>query len=417
MVRKKEIIINVPKGEGKAPFILDEDDINLLKTSSHGYTEEELEAILSDDQAFAKLVELYRGVLEAQRTNIDELNKKLAEKKARRKQQKPQTIKRPRHLVNQRLKYYYPEDKKNQMEIFNSLSERVKESILQSAGEGLSLGVMDEGIRLSPGEEKAIDAISTLLAQKSKDISNPLSEDFYIGNAGIGSVVLGVDAISREEVKAKAPRLEFTPYEWAIALGGGSISGGKDIDDALKVLRGLAQKVSLRTYKVVIPEGDGSRREIEAETYAPLMKFIKFKEAKYTNGDIETSKRETIIIELDPLFRLQIDNYFVEHKADLIERTCQAYGSAKVSGATYRLRDYLLREKSEKRFNPDIYLDRLNWMLCEGYMKSRNAHKVKHEVDKAIQAMKNLELLLDYEVVPGATGELKAVFHINKKWK
>lgn len=370
------------------------------------------------EELLAAIKELEGKAIAEARAEARRVAEEQAEKKKpRRKKKSIQTIKRPRHLVNERLKYYYPENADKQIEIFDNLPRQMMESIRKDDPDSVEAGVFVEGLKLSPAEDKALDALSVMLAEKSSEIKDPKSPGYYEGNAVGEEVLLGIDALSKEEVKTKAPRLRFTPYEWTMAFGGGKVSGGRTVEDAVAVLRGLAKKSSLRIYKVVAWEDDGSRREIKVETYAPMIKLIKCTATKYDKADIETSKREEIIVELDPLFRLQVGGYFVEHNADIVERTIAAYGSERVSSATFKLRDYLIKEKAEGNYSPEMYLDKLNWMLCGGYMKSRNAHKAKKAVEKAIQTVINLGLLREYKVLPGATGKQKVVFHINKKWK
>jgi len=140
-------------------------------------------------------------------------------------------------------------------------------------------------------------------------------------------------------------------------------------------------------------------------------------EVDYDKTDIELSKKEETIILLNPIFRRQIDSKFILYPTDITRRTIIAYGSHNLSETALRLRDYLMRELSSKHYEPVINLDRLYWMLNEKWMRESRKKKVKEFTERAIETCKALGLLLRHEIKPGATGEPKVVFYINKDWE
>jgi hypothetical protein len=50
-------------------------------------------------------------------------------------------------------------------------------------------------------------------------------------------------------------------------------------------------------------------------------------------------------------------------------------------------------------------------------MKESRKAKVKKYTDKALETVKTLGLLISYEIKPGATGESKIIFTLNKSWE
>jgi hypothetical protein len=76
-----------------------------------------------------------------------------------------------------------------------------------------------------------------------------------------------------------------------------------------------------------------------------------------------------------------------------------------------------MRELSSEHYTPEIYLDRLYWMLGEKWMKESRRKKVKEYTDRALDTVKAMGLLLSYEIKTGATGEEKIIFTLDKKWK
>ena len=82
-----------------------------------------------------------------------------------------------------------------------------------------------------------------------------------------------------------------------------------------------------------------------------------------------------------------------------------------------RLRDYLIRELSSKRYQPEINLEKLYYLLAEKWMRESRKKKVKEYTDKALETVKALGLLLSYEIKTGSTGDPKIVFKLNKNWE
>jgi hypothetical protein len=94
-----------------------------------------------------------------------------------------------------------------------------------------------------------------------------------------------------------------------------------------------------------------------------------------------------------------------------------AYGSWKPSDIALRLRDYLVREISSKRYKPEIYLERLQYMVAEKWMKESRKTKVKEYLQKAIETCEALGIIESYETKTGATGAPLMVFYLNKEWE
>jgi hypothetical protein len=317
-------------------------------------------------------------------------------------------FKRSGHLTDQILKYDYPKDKNPQTSIFDGLQASTKQDIMEK---GISeVTEMVEGIKLSPPETKIIDCLCKLLHENSQTF-NPKDDNYYTGNAGVDLVEYGGDK------NTPAPKLAFTLYELTKEYRGGEAIGGKDVENVKQLLKGLDSKSFLLSYIETIRKPDGGRIENKIEAFEKLIKILKLTKTEYTIEDVELSKQEDTIIALHPIFRRQIDSKFILYPSDINRRTFIAYGSHMISEIALRLRDYLMRELSSKRYNPEIMLDRLYWLLAEKWMKESRKKKVKEFTDKAIETVINLGLLKSYEIITGATGELKVVFTLNKEWE
>jgi hypothetical protein len=314
-------------------------------------------------------------------------------------------FKRSGHLTDQILKYNYPKDK--QPSLFDHLQSETKKNIEIA---GVDIAEVVEGIKLSPPETKIIDCLCKLLHENSQNL-DAKKEDYYSGNIGYELVEYGGNK------DTPAPKLAFTLYELTKEYKGGEYVAGKDLENVKHILTELDSKRFLLSYVETTKKKDGGRIEKKIEDFKKLIHIIKISETEYNKEDIELSKTEETVILLNPIFRRQINSKFILYPNDINRRTIIAYGSHNLSDIALRLRDYLIRELSSKRFQPEINLDKLYYLLAEKWMKESRKTKVKQYTNKALDTVKALGILLSYEVKTGATGEQKIVFTLNKEWE
>ena len=352
--------------------------------------------------------ELGRGL------NPDELGKKAAEGyidalrkiyQERLKGDKKGKFRRSGHLTDQILKYNYPKDR--QPSLFDILQSETLKDIEVA---GVEVAQIVEGIKLSPSETKVIDCLCKLLHETSQT-SDAKKEDYYSGNIGYELVEYG------GEKNTPAPKLAFTLYELAREYKGGETIGGKDVENVKQILTELDSKRFLLSYVETTRKKDGGRIERKIEDFRKLIHIVKISHTEYNKEDIELSKKEETVILLNPIFRRQIDSKFILYPNDINRRTIIAYGSHNLSDIALRLRDYLIRELSSKRYQPEISLDKLYYLLAEKWMRESRKKKVKEYTEKALETVKALGLLLSYEIKTASTGEPKIVFTLNKDWE
>jgi hypothetical protein len=278
------------------------------------------------------------------------------------------------HLVDQKLKYFQPDT--NTLAIFDSLRKETKEKIKEV---NIERSAVVEGIKLSPSEHKVIDSLCKLLHVKSQT-KNKGEQDYYTGNKEAILMPYGVGG--RQEA---APQIAFTLYELTKEVMGGESLGGKNTANVYSILQELEKKRFLLSYMEKIHKKDGGRTERKIEEFQPLVRLMKYSEADYNSRNDLTQERDEIIVALNPIFRHQIDSKFILYPHDLNRRTIIAYGSHNIADASYRLRDYLLREHSYGHLEPEINMENLYWMLCEKWMKENRRKKVGEYVERAIQ--------------------------------
>jgi hypothetical protein len=317
-------------------------------------------------------------------------------------------FKRSGHLTDQMLKYNYPNDTKRQHSLFDSLEDSTKRAI-ETVG-GVEITEIVEGIKLSPSETKVIDCLCKLLHENSQTI-DAKKNDYYSGNMEYQLVDYGGDQ------KTPAPKLAFTLYELTREYKGGDYVAGKDIENVKQILTELDNKRFLLSYVETTTKKDGGRIERKIEDFRKLIHIVKISQTEFSKQDIELSKKEETVILLNPIFRRQIDSKFILYPNDINRRTIIAYGSHNLSDTALRLRDYLIRELTYKRYEPEINLDKLYYLLAEKWMRESRKKKVKEYTDKALETVKALGLLLSYEIKTATSGEPKVVFNINKEWE
>ena len=313
-------------------------------------------------------------------------------------------FKRSGHLTDQILKYNYPKDR--QPSLFDILQSETLKDIEVA---GVEVTQIVEGIKLSPSETKVIDCLCKLLHENSQT-SDAKKEGYYTGNLSPELVEYGGDK------NTPAPKLAFTLYELTKEYKGGETIGGKDVENVKQILTELNSKQFLIRYT---ENTKGKKGEWIKKEYEAFRRLIDVDRAtlSYGVGDIEQYKETETGILLNPIFRRQIDSKFILYPNDINKRTIIAYGSHNVSDITLRLRDYLIRELSSRRYQPEINLDKLYYLLAEKWMRESRKKKVKEYTEKALETVKALGLLLSYEIKTASTGEPKIVFTLNKDWE
>jgi len=314
-------------------------------------------------------------------------------------------FRRSGHLTDQILKYNYPKDR--QPSLFDNLQSETLKDIEVA---GVEVAEIVEGIKLSPSETKVIDCLCKLLHETSQT-SDAKKKDYYSGNTGYELVEYGGDK------NTPAPKLAFTLYELTREYKGGETIGGKDVENVKQILTELDSKRFLLSYVETTKKKDGGRIERKIEDFRKLIHIVKISQTEYSKEDIELSKKEETVILLNPIFRRQIDSKFILYPNDINRRTIIAYGSHNLSDIALRLRDYLIRELSSKRYQPEINLDKLYYLLAEKWMRESRKKKVKEYTEKALETVKALGLLLSYDIKTASTGEPKVVFNLNKEWE
>ncbi len=320
------------------------------------------------------------------------------------------------HFIDKKLEYTYPKD--NQRTLFDSLSPQMVTEIEES-----KIEIKTIGIRLTPSEDKLINAIYKLLHEKSenKDIDSDL---FYSGNEKNQMILYG--GCNQE---AKAVQLRLKPTELYKEYIGEDEYSGKEINNIKNIIYRLSEKKFLIIYdrKRTIQSGKTKENRTDRiEEFASLIHIVSYIEdmtdaevQSLNNGDSLVRERKgELVIALNPLLTDQISSKYVEYPTDINQRTMIASGGhLHVTESINALRDYMIREMSNKRYKCEINADRLPYILkLENYVKSHRKKIIHQRVDGAIKAVRNLGIILDVTITDGSAGQKKYVFMLNKNF-
>lgn len=325
--------------------------------------------------------------------------------------QKVKTIKKPEAIVNQMLS-----SKNRQFEIpFDSINTTIQQQLYN---DNIVAAKIETGLILTAGEHKLTTALSRLLHENSN--TQPGGTNYYLGNSpkeDIKAIVVNNDTKEKEQT----PVLITTLFEVTKAYSGNLRPSGKEIQIVEKMLTELSNKKHLIRGERKTTEKKAKGEKITKQTFEyrePLLNYTPvelYQEVSYNGTTTETHKRK-IKITLNPIFRKDIENNWIEEPTEINTMISEAYGSTKVSEAALKLYQYLLREHKHKHAKSHITATQLYKILCPSHYPKRLKY-VEEAVNKAIETGINLGLLKSFEIVPSkTTGEKMFVFHINLDW-
>ncbi|MCH9625884.1 MAG: hypothetical protein S4CHLAM123_10690 [Chlamydiales bacterium] len=325
------------------------------------------------------------------------------------------------HYWDNKLKYSPSNNKQSQMTIFDLLEKpETKQKI-----EEVDYTVSAVGIHLTPPENKLVTALTKLLQDKS-EINDPSAKNYYSGNYES----LPVPKYGGTGEDAKAPVIKIKPAELYKAYLDTTEYSGAEIKVIKNTVKALADKKFLIRYerrKVVNKNGTRQRLTDLIEDFQPLIRILYYAKDltdeeldKLKKGKQEmVEKRGEYIIALNPILVDQIDKKYVEYPRDIERRTAEAAGGAKkVTEADIALRDWFLRELSNKRYRCEINEERIPFILkLENYIKRRQKAIVQERISKSIKISKTLGLINSVDIELNKDNLPKYIFNLNPQFK
>jgi hypothetical protein len=192
----------------------------------------------------------------------------------------------------------------------------------------------------------------------------------------------------------------------------------------------LASKKVLIKYDKITKTKHGKKEETltdRIEDVQTLIKIIHFfpdltDEEKERLDKGERAIREEkveIVIALNPIFTDQIDTKFIEFPLDTNRRlVIAAGGHNKVTASMQTLMEWMLRDLSAKRYKTEMNEENLPYILgLEKYVKQKRKKLLQERIEKDVQAMINMGIVLEVEKKPNSIGGIKWIFYLNKEYE
>jgi len=346
-----------------------------------------------------------------------------------------QSYKMSAHLLGQTIKIPKPKAP-TLFDLLDNLPEGQQQSVIETYGgnyeeyqingtKPAEIRSIAEGVNVKATERKLIDALCLLLHTSSNN-TNEERGDYYTGNQE-PELVKYPDLIGKQ----KAPRLSFTLYEIAKAYHGKDAIGGFDLENTRKTLEDLSAKSFLISYeRKTYPTAEDAKnkrnkkgqqlqyiKEI-VETYEPLVRVIRSSLEEYYEGEATPERTTEILVQLSPIFRDQINSYFIRIPQDLARRTHIAHGNKPPSKEALRLRDYCLAHIAKKKYTFELNLETL-CELCANDTKPgqrQRWYRIRERVDEALKTCTRLGLITNVANGTNATGGAKFIFTLAKDW-
>lgn len=299
------------------------------------------------------------------------------------------------------------------------LSQKKVKPTLRTQKEIMKLGEWDKkviGIELDEAEHRLLLSLNTIRHKKSQNkdaLSNSLNELIKCG-----------------DVDLPTPTMQFLKNELYKEYYGHDNYGGNDIEFVNKTLKNFISKKFLVIYKRVktIREGNKEKQSYDRAEYfgSLVLDYVELyrdlteeQNNLIENGDMITrQKRGQILLRLHPIFIDQIDTKYIEYPSDINSKLSIAAGGAKkVTKSSHLLHNYLSRELSNKRYKPSIGRDNLiERMGLLKFIEEGRKSRADERIDKEINTLINLGMIISYEKENNTTGGIKYTFTLNKNY-
>ncbi len=315
------------------------------------------------------------------------------------------------HFIDQKLK------------TADARAEAILNDLLpESKGKVIDYRIARVGVpNLKPSEDKLVNALYRLLRDKSesRDVS---AKNFYQGNYPSDRTV------ECGEIKLPWVAIRVRMIELYKAYTGKNRISGKESQLIKSTLDEFRKREFLIWYERVREIGEGKSVEKRFDLFQladPLVRIGKVikdltapeRERVVQGGSID--EKTDLVFYLHPLFIHQIREKYVEMPENINSRMNVAAGGAhRLKPCINLLRDYLCREISAGRHVGSGRKTEINeeTLLLQLDLQDERRERQQQGLLDAVGANKNLGLILNHEIVIGAQGQRKHVFHLPERF-
>jgi hypothetical protein len=275
---------------------------------------------------------------------------------------------------------------------------------------------------LTPQQEVLLIALTNLLHTHSKNTFAPKTpegdsrKDYFTGNMAPERLPY---AVTNGQIKdATFPKLSLTYYEIAKAIGGGGkhTPSGREMENARNCLRSLDGKEVLHYYTRMHKRRDGITEKVEVKTMQKLVVIFSETEITKTNRGV-TQSAARVTIALSPIFRDQIENYYLNRPANFLARLYATNNGRRLPAAVLRLAHYLeaqimhvAKNDAKHKISGAKLRDKLG--IDAKYKKGRAVR----EMDRAATVVAGTGMVSKWEKTVSAGGEVWYLFDLNPNY-
>lgn len=279
-------------------------------------------------------------------------------------------------------------------------------------------------IRLNQSEDRLVHSLSVLLSKKSetRDQSSP---DYYMGNhkKGITSIQgLDTSVSSMCELTLETARLVIKPHELYTTYSGSLDYSG---EQSRFILTSLIE-LSKRTFNFSLRSTSDAHSKYKViRTLLPLWQLVmlnhdlsEIESQSLVKNPANEGKNCYFLFKFSPIFTNNIRERYVEIPEDMHLRIVAAAKSKRIPECTHVMRDFLLREKQQKRYT----LIRDEETLVELFNLRKPWHEgrkkeVRTNLAKAFAIYQTLGLLKNVTHTHGKKGQQQYTIEINPEFK
>lgn len=323
------------------------------------------------------------------------------------------TFRQSRELIDNKLAREQTETK--QLSLFDHMDQKGNLIPSSTAPEPPVI----RGLDFTPGEDRLIHTLSLLLSRHSEKW-NQQSPNYYMGNFERGVTTIN-------SVDLETARLMITPHDLYSTYLGRTDYNTDHIQFILQSLSELSKKNFLVTLTIPKESNQKGKRFDKLRTYLPLFQVVilnkdltETESQQIENNDLLVEgKGCKFLFRFNPIFTNSIRERYVEFPEDIHLRIARSAGQkGKVSQSTNLLRDFLFREKQQKRFtivrDEDTLLNILN---LEKMRKEGRKKKVNEMLQKSFDIFVSIGLLKDVQKSIGKKGQTQYTMEINPDFK
>lgn len=329
--------------------------------------------------------------------------------------EKNTTFRQSRELIDNKLTRKPIESA--QLSLFDNIDE--KEKKIANPNHDQSAQPIIKGLDLSPAEDRLVHTLSLLISKHSEK-RNQDSPEYYMGNQERGVTTLN-------SIELETARLMISPHELYSNYLGRDDYNTDHIQFILQSLNNLSKKNFL--VSLTIPKGTGQKgkRFDKLRTYLPLFQVVILNKdlTETESQEIENNqllvegKRGKFLFRFNPIFTNSIRERYVEFPEDIHLRIARSSGKkGRVSQCTNLMRDFLFREKQQKRYTVVRDEETLFRILnLEKMRKEGRKKKVNEMLQKSFDIFLKIELLKDIQKSLGKKGQVQYTMEINPDFK